>query len=784
MNFSNKMTASLAVALAFAWAAQAALPSNTANVRPGDYPLGNIAQVAPATFRLSGEHTWTADTYWRLYGIILVGNGAVLNIEPGTIVRGMNERATGVSNRPGMLIVERGGKIYANGTPALPIIFTDEWDNHFPWRNNGLPGGMVSNRQWYYRDHTGGINSTLPVGIGSTPSEGSTGTSYDYSKIGDMHGAWGGIVLCGRAFVNWDGMTGLGQATIAVEGVDASLSVVGGGTDDDDSSGELSYVQVRYGGYSLISSKEINGMTFYGVGRGTKMHHIEVYNNIDDNFEWFGGCNNGKYLVAWGVGDDVFDSDAGFRGKNQFLFGVQRNMGGSSVESGASDKGMEIDGYEKAPASGAYLFSASLWANITLVGMQYTTCNYNGASQIGRNVAISIRDNASPRIYNSIFMDFGSVATLIENRTDYTAKNGVQMNATERFTSAPTAGNFPVVPNGENTLMADGHYADAAHLYADGAMADNRQACIRGCYFWNIPSGLFYTGAASTGVANSSNPYWNAFPWTSATDGSGPWVSNGLMPYSAWATPAGAWDVTYPHANDSTTMIPITKRVRQSVTKSGTTSYDVSMIDPRPANPNAMNGAVVAPDQWLTPVRFVGAFEPEKNWAKGWTVISTLTSTGDSGQTIYGVFGETSLANALKVEGDVTTGGRHSLEMEIEDVVYDCGTPTIVYETVYVTNGVHGIVFEDGSALFDEQDPMVEGVPAINIKVTPQMTYTITVPGVYQLQTCDDLSVKDWQVVRTFSVPANAVLPLTVNVTDIVFPETAADRGFYRLLKQ
>ena len=765
MDCTNKLMAAAALAISVVCAADAAMPPKSANVRPGDYPLGNISAPANGTFRLAGNHTLAADTVWNLYGIILVGNGAVLTIEPGTIIRGMNERDTGVVNRPGMLIVERGGKIYANGTPELPIIFTDQWDNHFPWL--GQWGSTVNNRQWDYRDATGGINNNLPVNS-------TVHNSYDYGKIGDHHGAWGGVVLCGKAFVNWDGMSRLGQTSILVEGVDEGLGVGGGGNDDDDSSGEFSYVQVRYGGYSLISSKEINGMTFYGVGRGTKMHHVEVYNNIDDSFEWFGGCNNAKYLIAWGVGDDVFDSDAGFRGKNQFLFGVQRNMGGSSVESGASDKGMEMDGYEKAPDSGAYLFSASLWANITLLGMDYTTCNYYSSgyvTQQGRNVALSIRDNASPRIYNSIFMDFGSVAGLIENRTDYTMKNGVSLNSAARFTSATAAGNFPSVPNSENLIMADGQYADASYLYSDGAMADIRQARISNNLFWNISGGMYPT-EVSNGASDNTNPYRARFPWTSNGGGSGPWVTSGTA-YGGWVSDR---NVNQCANNDASGNIPIKLRLRTQVAKQGTTSYDIAHIDPRPSTV-ATNNAFAVPDIWMTPVQFSGAFEPTKNWAKGWTVIGTLQSTNAAGQTIYGVFGAATQSAALTVEGDVFVGGMRSFELD-----HPAGGVTIVTETITVTNGVNGIIYQDDGAF---NGSSASDIAATAIKTSPVVTYSITAAGVYQLQATDSLAPINWQPVKTFTVTGET-LPVAVNLTDLFgnTPENAGDQRFYRLQKQ
>ena len=376
MNCTKKsLTGALSV-LALVCGAQAA------NIDVTGTPYNPGTGVIPNIYRLAGDTTWTSNNTYRMMGIILVPNGVTLTIEPGTVIRGANERTIALASsttdakyRPGMLIVEKGGKLYARGTAQNPICFTDEWDNHFAWK--GQTGTSVT-RTYQYRKGSDNTDVTIT-------------TNYNYGAVGNLHGVWGGIVLCGKAFMNNDGSDAtLGTMTFAVEGTSASWGINGGGNDDDDSSGVLTYVQIRYGGSLVGDGKEINGLTMYGVGRGTVINHIEVFNNQDDCMEWFGGTVEAKYLIGWGAGDDIFDSDCGFRGKNQFLFGVQRDLGGFKHESGASDKGMEMDGFEK--ANGQFLYSASQWNNVTLIGNQYTKI---GSSRY-RDIAISMRDNVSP----------------------------------------------------------------------------------------------------------------------------------------------------------------------------------------------------------------------------------------------------------------------------------------------------------------------------------------------------------------------------------------------------
>ena len=744
MNCTKHVIAGGLFAMATAGAGLAAIPTSVINVRTnaGDYTAGSIACPATANYRLTGTHNWTSNNIYKLYGVILVADGATLNIQPGTIIRGVNSDRTGSAFRPGMLIVERGGKIYAKGTASAPICMTDEWDNNFPWF--GSAGSSVTQGAWTYYDAQG-----------SAVVKGST--AYNYGALGDHHGCWGGLVLCGKAFVSWDNQTTLGSGDITVEGTDGALGIKGGGSDDNDSSGEISYLQIRYGGYVLASTKEINGVTFYGVGRGTKVDHIEVYNNIDDAFEWFGGTVNAKYLVAWGVGDDIFDSDAGFRGKNQFLFGVQRDMGGSGVESGASDKGMEIDGFEKANNGATYLYANSLWANVTLVGMQYTSCRYYSSGYVtknNRNVALTMRDNASPRIYNSIIMDFGAAATLIENRSG--ADLSGDLNTPLRFQKAPVTANFPSVTyNGGATAGMDAT-AVANYLYGDGAMADEQQAAIRGTLFFNCPQGIAYSGVG---------PISSTYDWVSTSAGSGPWVSTGLKAYSGFTNDLNNYnqDLT----SLSASYMPIRARARISRVMTATTSYAVTNIDPRADNA-AVYGAIPAPDQWLTPVRFCGAFAASNNWAKGWTTIDSLG------------------ALAAAPGGDVVVGGTVSIPLSSGTTSYITNTVTTTVTnniTTTVTNGVNGIVYQDTASLMGG----TTNVAASGLTTSPVLTYSITSAGTYQLQTTVSLSPVSWTVVKTFTVASASVgSPVTVNLTDIIgsTPPNSGDSRFYQLIKQ
>ena len=345
-----------------------------------------------------------------------------------------------------------------------------------------------------------------------------------------------------------------------------------------------------------------------------------MYNNQDDGIEWLAGRST-RNIWWFGCGDDTFDSDAGFRGKNQFLFGVQRNLSGSKIESGCSDKGMEMDGFEKTAASGSMLFSASLWANITLIGADYV-------DSTKRNAAISMRDNASPQIYNSVFMDFGSKATFIENRTDITA-NGITLNVADRFETPNTLDQLPTW----RANNAFGQNVGPEYFYQ--AQVPGNQACLRGSVFWNIQSGLYPTNAGPTSLMT-------AYPWINAKAGGGPNVSGSLALYSDWdmeqeGNVVGLYNLSAGDTADADAdnLMPIKRRYRTQVVKGPSmtsAAYDITEIDPRAAN-DAVTGAMYIPDSWVTPTAYRGAFGPSNNWAKGWTTIATLGAFGEAAKT-------------------------------------------------------------------------------------------------------------------------------------------------------
>ena len=285
---------------------------------------------------ITSDHL-TSDTIWTLGGRWFVKPGHTLTIDPCTLIE-----ATGKPNA-GSLFVPQDAKIHAVGTPNAPIVFTTEshqYEAGAPW------GGLV-------------LIGKAPVArLNETP--GYTRTYEGYS----------------------DPRTQFGLADAA-------------DFDANDSSGEVEYARFEFGGDIIVADKEINGVSFCGVGAGTTFDHVMVKDQQDDCFEWFGGTVNADHLICQNSGDDMFDTDLGFKGHLQYLFG--RNL----VEGTSSDpNGFEWDGDQDDLVAPAGEVSVPQVSNVTLCGLNAagTAASYGGV------LRRSIGEGTS--ILNTIFTGF------------------------------------------------------------------------------------------------------------------------------------------------------------------------------------------------------------------------------------------------------------------------------------------------------------------------------------------------------------------------------------------
>ncbi len=261
----------------------------------------------------------------------------------------------------GSLVIDKGGRIEAIGTAARPIIFTS--------------GRAVNDRN---------------------------------------PGDWGGITLIGRASTNRSSVGNIEGGLTGTYGTEVM---------DNDNSGTLKYVRIEYAGISVATGDEVNALSFYAVGSGTTIEHVQISYAKDDAFEFFGGTVNGKYLISYGTSDDDFDFDFGYRGKLQY--GVVLRLP-EFVDVTDAGNGIECNNESSIPTAGpSQPFTHPKLSNFTLVG----TNNLTGEKE-QHNLAARFRVATRFALNNSILIGFKKGGLGIES--GQTAQSYLDGNATFR----------------------------------------------------------------------------------------------------------------------------------------------------------------------------------------------------------------------------------------------------------------------------------------------------------------------------------------------------------------
>ncbi len=265
------------------------------------------------------------------------GTAVTLTIEPGVTIFG--------ESGADFMVVNRGSMIDARGTEAQPIIFTSGND--------------------------------IDRLTDSDPSN-------DLSP--DTDAEWGGLVILGRAPNNRCITTsnfGTNDCEQVIEGV-SNPNAVYGGDQVGDSSGWLRYVQVKFAGFEVSTGNELNGISFGGVGNGTVVEYVQVYNNSDDGVEFFGGTVDVNYLVLVGNDDESIDTDNGYQGNIQYAVVSQTTGRGDNITEQSSFAG----------ATGT-LSSDPKIANFTFVGTDGDEAFKSNSGSIGQLInGIIVYDNA------------------------------------------------------------------------------------------------------------------------------------------------------------------------------------------------------------------------------------------------------------------------------------------------------------------------------------------------------------------------------------------------------
>lgn len=473
---------------------------------------------------ITTSQTWTKNNVYNLQGQVYVTNGATLTIEAGTLI---------ASDVGGSLAVARGAKLTCIGSASEPIIFTSKTDR-LTW--------TPANPQGVWR----------PV-----------------------CNEWGNLTIMGRGYIGKYGGNSPAGNTAApnannyfdmeglVAGGAGDTRTRYGGGDDNDDSGTLRFVSLRYGGKVVGLGNELNGLSLGGVGRGTKIDHIEIMNNVDDGIEIWGGTVDLKYFSIWNIGDDSFDVDQGWRGRAQFGLLVAGYSVIANSGSGFPDALLELDGAERSdaqPVTTACLF------NVTMIGQPLST---------GRH-ATKWRDNARAQIRNSIIMDTAGEVVRNDN-TDGEANNGATgygHNGTLSWANTWTT-NFNV------TSTVNPFPSPAAAAAAYQALPNGKLIQFTDTVFWNNTAANAYTEATARGVFDAANNNVQAGP----------------------------------------NQRPIQSIARGATVVNGQAQVvqNVISLDPRPRLAALASVGTAPNNGFFTPAAYRGGFAPDENWLCNWT---------------------------------------------------------------------------------------------------------------------------------------------------------------------
>ena len=204
--------------------------------------------------------------------------GPVLVEDGGTLNIPAGTRIEANKGFGSYILVLQGGKINVNGTAAAPVVMTS--------------------------------NEASPAA-----------------------GDWGGLVINGKApLAGPAGTTGT---------TEISNAYIYGGSNAADNSGSISFLVIEYSGARSSANIEHNGLTLNGVGNGTTISNVFIFEGADDGIEFFGGSVDVDGLLVVNCDDDMFDFTMGYNGTLSNAYGIWE-AGFTSTE--ADPRGVEADG--------------------------------------------------------------------------------------------------------------------------------------------------------------------------------------------------------------------------------------------------------------------------------------------------------------------------------------------------------------------------------------------------------------------------------------------------------
>jgi hypothetical protein len=194
---------------------------------------------------------------------------------------------------------------------------------------------------------------------------------------------------------------------------------------------------LEYTGARSSANVEHNGLTLNGVGSGTTISNVYIYEGSDDGIEFFGGSVDVSNLLVVNSDDDMFDFTQGYNGTLTNAYGIWE-ADYSSTE--ADPRGIEADGNFDGLNPGYEGQSNFTIANITFdlrVPYFEGTPEYTGNATVMQDV-MKIRRNASATITNALVKGTGRAQDMIDiSDGSQEAPYATSIAITNALTTAP-----------------------------------------------------------------------------------------------------------------------------------------------------------------------------------------------------------------------------------------------------------------------------------------------------------------------------------------------------------
>lgn len=568
------MKRSLIILLAVAMMASGAFAAVGTVLNDGDTLLNGTIVLHKTGWTINGVAQTFNGLPYELNGDTYIQTGSI-TIDAGVIIMGFQPNISA-------LIICRDAQIFVNGTASEPVIMTSAEDIA-TWKGSVVVRATSGTQ---IPDGSGiSGNVVYPVTSITTMGDPKTGTPRIACN------EWGCLTILGKGYIssninqpsntkypaatNLDAMEGLRVGNPV--GVTTAMVSYGGGNDDDDS-GSIHYLSLRYGGRTDVPAKELNGLSLGGVGRGTDISYVEVFSNLDDGIEIWGGTVELDHIVMWNVGDDNLDLDQGWRGKASYGLCVQGLSKAGSARasgSGGGDNIFEMDGAEDSDVQPT---TTAVISHFTAIGGLTAT-----------DQATAWRDNCHVQFDNCIMMDAGAKLVALDNVSGASdGDHGYGYNNTLSWAESWTT---PYTASWDITNVKTGGHPNLQSSPAPGFTQAQLQALYpaqTSGYLCQIANSVFYNNL-------NSAAYTEAIARGVLADGTTMDATNGAM------------------GNIIKSTSPVTKLVRGLPIAPGF-YQNVSYLDPTPVN------GVTA-----------GAFSQGSNWLVGWTAASTYGMTAQVG---------------------------------------------------------------------------------------------------------------------------------------------------------